>query len=126
MADGELDFLDMSLWDVRKRPHAENDQAEHDLLIDAFTGLDRNGTRLGVAGGIASARDARWCLDRGADFAVIGKGAMADHAFAAHAVADEEYTAPTFPVTRDHLHGEFLSERFVDYFSQGWPHHVTD
>lgn len=126
MGEGSLDYLDMSLWDVRKRPHDEADQAEHDLLIDAFTGLERNGTRLGVAGAIASAADAQWCLDRGADFAIVGKGAMADHAFAAHAVADPRYAAPAFPLTADHLREEFISDRFIEYFTAGWPHLVED
>ena len=126
MREGSLDYLDMSLWDVRKRPHDEADQAEHDLLIDAFTGLERNGTRLGVAGAIASAADAQWCLDRGADFAIVGKGAMADHAFAAHAVADPRYAAPAFPLTADHLREEFISDRFIEYFTAGWPHLVED
>ena len=125
MADGSLDYLDMSLWDVRKRPHEEADQVSHDLLIDAFTGLDRRGTRLGVAGAVGSAADAQWCLERGADVVIIGKGAMVDHAFAAHALTDDDYVAPAFPVTRAHLRDEFLSERFVDYFTRGWPHLVT-
>lgn len=126
MAAGELDYLDMSLWDVRKQPHEEIDRVRYELLLDAFTVLERHATRLGVAGAIASAADVRWSLDQGVDYVVVGKGAMVDHAFATHAIADEDYTAPAFPVGRDHLRREFLGERFVDYFSRGWPHLVAD
>lgn len=125
MAGGGLDYLDMSLWDVRKLPHDAPPDDERQL-IDAFTGIERHGTRLAVAGTIRSTADARWCLERGVDIAIIGKAAMADHAFARHALADEEYAAPAFPLSRDHLRAEFLSDRFVDYFAGTWPYLVAD
>lgn len=125
MADAALDYLDLSLWDVRKPPHGA-DPAEGRLLIDHFTSIPRGGTRLGVAGAVTTAAEARWCLDRGADFAVVGKGAIADRAFAERAVRDPLYAAPQFPLTREHLRGERLGERFVDYFATGWPHLVRD
>lgn len=125
MVGGALDYLDLSIWDVRKRPHGA-DPEDAGLLIDHFTSLPRHGTRLAVAGTVTSAVEAQWCLDRGADIAVVGKGAIVDHAFAEHALSDPTYAAPAFPVTRDHLRGELLSEPFVDYFATGWPHLVRD
>ena len=125
MATGSLDYLDLSIWDVRKRPH-EADPADPRLLIDHFTPLPRGGTRLAVAGAVTGAAEAQWCLDRGADIAVVGKGAIVDHAFAQHAVSDPTYAAPAFPVPRDHLRAEQLSEPFVEYFATGWPHLVRD
>lgn len=122
LAGGGLDYLDLSLWDVRKLPHEEADRDGDNLLIDAFVGLERHGTAVAVAGAITGAADAQWCLDRGADAVLIGKGAMADHAFAAHALADPAYAAPRFPLTPAHLRGEFLSDRFIDYFGSSWPH----
>ena len=57
MTGGKLDYLDMSLWDVFKAPV---DPAFSDRpLIDWFTDLPRGTTRLGVAGKIMSADDAR-------------------------------------------------------------------
>lgn len=126
MSGGDLDYLDMSLWDVRKRPHEASDQHEDRLLIDEFTSLERHGTRLGVAGAVSSAADVRWCLEQGADFVIVGKSAMADHAFAAHVVADVDYEAPRFPVSRQHLRDEYLGEAFIDYFAGTWPHLVED
>lgn len=125
MGAGGLDYLDLSIWDVGKRPHGA-DPSDPRLLIDHFTPLPRGGTRLAVAGAVTGAAEAQWCLDRGADIAVVGKGAIADHAFAERAVSDPTYAAPAFPLSRDHLRGELLSEPFVDYFATGWPHLVRD
>jgi 2,4-dienoyl-CoA reductase-like NADH-dependent reductase (Old Yellow Enzyme family) len=125
MADGSLDYLDLSMWDVRKRPH-DADPADARLLIEHFTPIPRAGTRLAVAGAVAGAADAQWCIDRGAEVAVVGKGAIADHAFAERAVSDPAYAPPEFPLSRDQLRAELLSEPFVDYFATGWPHLVRD
>ena len=125
LAGGGLDYLDLSIWDVRKRPHGA-DPADERLLIDHFTPLPRGGTRLAVAGAVTGAAQAQWCLDRGADVAVVGKGAIADRTFAERAVSDPLYAAPAFPLSRDHLRSQLLSEPFVDYFASGWPHLVRD
>ncbi len=54
MADGHLDYLDLSLWDAWKQPHGlEGDS----LLLDHFAALPRHGVRLGYAGKILSAAD---------------------------------------------------------------------
>lgn len=118
-AGGDLDYVDLSLWDVTKLPvHAPEGSP---MLIEQFLALPRNGTALGVAGRIASAADAQWVLDQGADLAFVGKGAIADHAFARRAIADAGYRAPAFPVTKNHLRAEMLSEPFVEYFAHNWP-----
>ena len=46
MASGELDYLDVSMWDVRKAPH-ESDAFEG-RLVDHVVDLPRHGVRLGV------------------------------------------------------------------------------
>ena len=74
IAGGLIDFLDMSLWDVRKEPVEEKFQGR--TLMSYFTELDRGGVRLGAAGKIYDAETARWCLDEGCDFVIIGRGAI--------------------------------------------------
>ncbi|HSN44000.1 MAG TPA: NADH:flavin oxidoreductase [Propionibacteriaceae bacterium] len=119
---GDLDYIDLSLWDVTKLPvHAPEGSP---MLIEHFLGLPRHGAALGVAGHMTSASDAQWALDAGADLAFIGKAAIADHAFARRATTDASYQAPTFPVTKDHLRAEMLGESFVEYFATNWPHLV--
>lgn len=118
-ASGDIDILDLSLWDVAKLPaHAPEGSR---TLLEHFLDLPRHGTALGVAGQLASAEAVQRVLDQGADLAYIGKGAIADHAFSRRAIADAGYRAPSFPVTRDHLRAEKLAEPFVTYFATNWP-----
>ncbi|MCU1537790.1 MAG: NADH:flavin oxidoreductase, partial [Humibacillus sp.] len=123
MASGLLDYLDLSLWDAFKRPH---EAAEPGLLIDHFTRLPRHGTRLGVAGGILSAEHARWCLEQGADFVLVGTGAILQHDFAARALADPAYVSTPQPVSRAHLEAESVGPAFLDYLATTWDDFVTD
>jgi len=119
-ASRDLDYLDLSLWDVTKLPvHAPPGSP---MLIEHFLGLPRHGTALGVAGRITSAADAQGVLDRGVDLAFIGKAAIADHAFAHRATTDASYHAPTFPVTTEHLRTEMVGEPFLKYIASNWPH----
>lgn len=123
LARGDLDYLDLSLWDVTKLPAGAEGGP---LLIDHFLGLPRNDTALGVAGRITGAAEARAVLDRGADLAFVGKAAIVDRDFARHAIGDPDYEAPAFPVTRDHLRSQLVGEPFVKYFANGWAQLVSD
>ena len=59
------------------------------------------------------------CLDAGADFVLIGRGAILHHDFAARCVADPGFAAAKTPVTAAHLRAEGLGETFVSYM-QTW------
>ncbi|WP_243445740.1 NADH:flavin oxidoreductase [Polymorphobacter arshaanensis] len=114
MRAGDIDYLDMSLWDVRKEPNEEAFKGTS--LISVFTGLDRGKVRLGVAGKIMSAEIARDCLAAGADFVLIGRGAILHHDWPKLA-ADPAFVAAKLPVTRAHLVAEGLGPVFVDYMA---------
>ncbi len=115
LASGQLDWLDMSLWDVTKAP--EEPAFAGTRLIDHFTDLPRHGAALGVAGKIMSARRAADCLAAGADFVLIGRGAILHHDFAARALADPGFAARPTPVSRAELAAEGLGPPFVDYMA---------
>ena len=104
MADGHLDYLDLSLWDAWKHPHGLE---EDGLLLDHFAALPRHGVRLGYAGKILSAPDVAWCLERAADFVTIGTGAIIHHDFARQALADPAFVSIRHPVSRAHLEAEY-------------------
>lgn len=118
LADGKLDYLDLSLWDAFKYPDEE--QHRDRRLIDHFTDLDRGDTRIGVAGKILDTAGARECLDRGADFVLIGTGGILHHDFARRAIADDSYRVVDTPVHVDHLTAESVGPRFVDYLADRW------
>ncbi len=115
MTDGALDYLDMSLWDCFKLPN-EEEHADRPLIAH-FTALERGSTRLGVAGKIMDAAKVRACLDAGADFVLLGRGAILHHDFPARAKADADFASVPTPVTRAHLRAEGLGPGFVDYMA---------
>ncbi|MEJ7833605.1 MAG: NADH:flavin oxidoreductase [Nocardioides sp.] len=119
---GLLDYLDLSLWDVAKTPYEDGYDG---LLIEHFTDLPRGATRLGVAGKVSSASDAQWCLDHGADFVLVGTGAILHHDFATRAIADPSFVSVPPPVTRDHLAAESVGPSFVHYLATGWDDFVA-
>ncbi len=123
MTGGQLDYLDMSLWDCFKEPEEEAHKGTP--LIRHFTALERGETRLGVAGKIMSAQTAQACLDAGADFVLMGRGAILHHDFPRRAIADEGFEALTIPVSREHLKAEALGDAFVAYLAT-WPGFVGE
>jgi len=124
LADGRLDWLDMSLWDCFKPPR---DPAYADRpLIAHFAALPRGATRLGVAGRIMDAATAARCLEAGADFVLVGRGAMLHHDFARRALADPGFRSIERPVSRAHLQAEGLGPAFLQYVASTWPDFMTD
>jgi len=117
LASGLLDYLDMSLWDVFKEPYEEEHRDR--LLIEHFTDLPRGTTRLGVAGKIASAPDAAWCLEKGADFVLIGSGAILHHDFPVRALADPDFRLVQ-PQPREHFVRESVGPAFLHYLATAW------
>ena len=123
LASGALDYLDMSLWDVFKAP-VEAEFADRPL-IDWFADLPRGETRLGVAGKLQSGADCRRVLDRGADFAILGRAAVLHHDFPKMVAADPEARIRALPVTRGELARERLSPAFITYMKQ-WKGFVAE
>tara|TARA_B100002003_G_scaffold240237_1_gene260568 strand:+ start:2479 stop:3567 length:1089 start_codon:yes stop_codon:yes gene_type:complete len=123
MTGGKLDYLDMSLWDCFKTP-VDEAFAERDLL-GWFTDLPRGETRLGVAGKLMTAAQAQAVLDRGCDYAVIGRAAILRHDFPDRAIADAAYASPATPVSEAHLMAEGLSPSFVQYM-RNWKGFVEE
>lgn len=109
----KIDFIDMSMWDIRK--DAVDEEFAGKTLIELFAGAPRGTTRLGVAGKIYSAADAQWAVDNGADFAIIGRAAIAHHDFARLAGADPEFAMRPMPIHPDDLRAEGLSDGFIEY-----------
>lgn len=114
----KIDFLDMSLWDVRKEPEEESFKGRP--LISFFTDLPRGNVRLGAAGKVMDAEDAAWVLDAGCDFAVIGRAAILRHDFPERVRRDPTYRSPALPVSVQHLRNEGLSDTFIHYMRR-WP-----
>ncbi|OUR77195.1 NADH:flavin oxidoreductase [Alphaproteobacteria bacterium 46_93_T64] len=115
LADGKIDFLDMSLWDFKKDP--EEEEFKGRSLMSYFTELDRGDVKLAVAGKIMSAADCREAIEGGADFVMAGRAGILHHDFVKKLEADTNFTSIDLPVTRAHLENEGLNSRFLDYMA---------
>jgi len=113
MRGAKVDYIDMSLWDVKKEPNHPALQGR--TLASYFTELDRGDTRLGAAGKIMSAQDARDVLAMGFDFAVIGRAAILHHDFPKRVAADPDFASMQTPVSEAYLRDEGLGPAFVNY-----------
>lgn len=116
MREDEIDYLDMSLWNVFKEPSDEAFKGRS--LMSYFTELDRGNVRLGVAGKIARPQDAQHCLAAGCDFVLLGRAAILTHDFPNRLAADPAFEPVTIPVTAAYLNEQGLSDRFVEYMGQ--------
>ncbi|HWF01236.1 MAG TPA: NADH:flavin oxidoreductase [Caulobacteraceae bacterium] len=123
LTGGDLDYLDMSLWDAFKAP-VETEFAGRPL-IDWFAELPRGATRIGAAGKLMSGADCRCVLEHGMDFPVLGRAAILHHDFARRVEADPDFRAASLPVSREHLRRERLGEAFLGYMA-GWKGFVAE
>ena len=114
-SEAKIDYLDMSLWDCFKEPVEEAHRGR--TLMSYFTDLPRGEVRLGVAGKLMSAADARAMLDAGADFVLLGRAAILHHDWPQKARANPDFRPVSLPVTRAHLEAEGLGPVFVNYMS---------
>jgi 2,4-dienoyl-CoA reductase-like NADH-dependent reductase (Old Yellow Enzyme family) len=124
MTGGQIDYLDMSLWDCFKPPQDPAYQGKP--LIDWFSALPRASTRLGVAGKLMDAASAQACLDHGADFVLIGRAAILHHDFARQAMANADFAALPRPVSRAYLQAEGVGPAFIHYLATEWRDFVAD
>lgn len=115
MASGNIDFLDMSLWDVFKEPIEEEFQGRS--LLSYFTDLDRKGVRLGIAGKIRTPEEAQKAFDNDVDWIMLGRAAILHHDFPLQMQQQPSFTPVSLPVSKEHLTAEGLSETFVNYMS---------
>lgn len=123
LAEGQLDYLDMSFWDYAKEPSEEALKGR--TLMSYFTDLPRGETRLGGAGKIMSGADVRAALAGGLDFVVLGRAAILHHDYPKLYAADPDFEPIARPVSEAHLRAEGLSPAFVTYM-RNWPGFVAE
>mgnify|MGYP006283439503 CR=1 FL=1 len=114
--EGQIDFLDISLWDVFKEPVEKGHQDK--CLLRHFTDLDRKEVKLTVAGKINTAKDVHKVLDSGVDFVTIGRSAILHHDFPKQVMANPNFVPVETPVTEDYLKGEGLGPDFITYMKR--------
>ncbi len=123
LADGRIDYLDLSLWDYAKEPM--EDEFKGRSLMSYFTELPRGQVRLGCAGKVMTPQDARTCLERGMDFVLLGRAAILHHDYPQRLAADPGFMPVKTPVSVAYLESEGLGPAFVKYM-QGWKGFVEE
>ena len=118
IAEKNVDLIDMSLWDVFKTG-ADEDFAEQ-RLIDVFATLERENTRLAVAGKLYTAPDMARAIDAGADIVAVGRAAITNHDFPNQTKQNPNFAMRELPVPRATLRDEGLSDVFIGYMGN-WP-----
>ena len=115
VATGEVDMIDMSLWDIDRC----SDEAgfEGRPLMEIFAELPRGDARLGVAGKIHDPVDVQRVLERGVDIAVLGRVAILHHDYPQLLAADSGFVPRRPPVAAEVLAGEGVSPNFVQYLA---------
>jgi 2,4-dienoyl-CoA reductase-like NADH-dependent reductase (Old Yellow Enzyme family) len=121
--EGNIDFLDISLWDVFKQP--EEEEHKDKGLLEHFTELDRGVVKLTVAGNIRTGKDVNKVLQAGVDFVSIGRAAILHHDFPQRVMDEPEFTPVEPPVTKEYLRKEGLGEDFISYM-QRWEGFVAN
>ncbi len=113
MTGGDIDYLDMSLWDVFKAP---GDAAyTGKSLLHWFSELPRGDCRLGAAGKITTGAQCLDALESGLDFVVIGRAAILHHDFPRKVETQTDFAPIALPVPEAHLVDEGLGPAFLTY-----------
>lgn len=123
---GDVDMIDMSLWDYAKSPADDSGDGSDVLrLVDVFAGLERGRTRLAVAGKIYSAADVNEVLCSGVDIVAVGRAAITNHDFPRRMREDPGFAMRDLPVPAETLRTEGLSDAFIGYM-RNWKGFVGD
>ena len=121
--DGNIDFLDISLWDCFKMPNDEKHQ--NISLLEHFKNLDFKDVKWTVAGKISNAIDVQKILDAGVDFVSIGTSAILHHNFPRLVIDNPEFEPINIPVSEEYLKKEGLSDTFIKYLKR-WPDFIKE
>lgn len=115
---GNIDFLDVSLWDSFKLP--EEESFRNMSLLEHFTNLDFKKVMLTVAGKIQDANDVARILNAGVDFVAIGRSGILHHDFPIQVIEDPNFKPTEIPVSEGYLRQQGLGTDFISYLKR-WP-----
>ncbi|WP_262906542.1 NADH:flavin oxidoreductase [Tenacibaculum piscium] len=113
---GNIDFLDISLWDCFKIPNDEKYQKS--TLLEHFTSLDFKKVKWTVAGKISNAVDVQKILDAGVDFVSIGTSGILHHDFPKLVIENPTFNPVSLPVSAEYLRKEDVSDTFIEYLKK--------
>jgi len=120
---GKVDFLDISLWDIYKKPEDEKHQSK--TLLEYFAEIDYKKVKWTVAGKIYSGKDVQNVINAGVDFVSIGKSGIIHHDFPNKVMNNPDFEPQSLPVSAEYLKNEGLNDQFITYMKR-WPDFVAE
>ncbi|MEZ5260031.1 MAG: hypothetical protein R2705_25030 [Ilumatobacteraceae bacterium] len=128
---GQVDFMDLSLWDCTKEPveMAGSGRSLLEVTTDLARRHDPQGRRrapIGVAGKLHDPDDIVFALEHGADFVLLGRVAIAHHDYPRRWHDDPTWRPEAFPLSADHYAAEGVSPRFIDYLRRSFGPIISD
>jgi len=114
VADGQVDLVDLSLWDCFKAPAEEG---LGDSLLGLFAERPRGEVRIAAAGHLYSGTDIQRVLDLGADIAALGRFGVVNHDAPRRLEADKNASMRELPIPRAVLAEEGVGPAFIAYLS---------
>lgn len=121
--DHNIDFLDISLWDVFKQP--EEAQHQNKSLLEHFSELNYKNVKWTVAGNIRTGNDVHRVLDAGVDFVSIGRSAILHYDFPQQVLNNPDFSPTSLPVSEAYLKDQGLGPNFVTYMKR-WDGFVAE
>lgn len=118
LADDAVDYVDMSLWNVFKRPHGRESGPS---LLEIFAALPRASARLGVTGKIRTPAQIQQALAAGVDFVMLGRAAIVDGDYPRALQADAAFRPTPMPAPAAHLAAQAVSPPFLRYLATHFP-----
>jgi len=115
VATGQVDLIDMSLWDVNRM--TDEPGFDDRTLMEIFASIPRGDVRLGVAGKIHTPADVQRVVEHGVDIAVLGRVAILHHDYPQRMHDDAGFEPRRAPVSREVLLSEGVSPTFVEYLA---------
>lgn len=120
---GNVDLLDISLWDYKKT-YLQDHNTDGKTLLQYFEDLNLRNVILTVAGKIRTRKDVYEVLQSSVDMVSIGRSAILHHNFPELVMRDKHFVGISTPVSPEYLVNEGLSEKFIDYMRR-WKGFVT-
>jgi len=119
---GQIDFLDISVWDYQKMP--EDEQYQNKSLLQHFLSLDAKDVVLSVAGKIKHATDVQNVLNTGADLVCVGRSGILHFDFPKQVIANPNFERVPTPVSEAYLQAQGLGPAFINYMKK-WKYFVA-
>ncbi|MEZ4380470.1 MAG: NADH:flavin oxidoreductase [Nannocystaceae bacterium] len=111
LAEDGVDFVHLSLWDVRKP--TQKYPTEHPLPL--FRERLPADVKIVVAGKVWTADEAELVLEAGADVVALGRAAILNPDWPKQVAADPGFAPVRGPLTPAELRAQAISDSFVDY-----------